>query len=136
MIIKKSRGADGPEGFLEDYRGALQTDGYAAYDRFEKKSGITLLACMAHARRKFEQARENDRKRADHALTEIQKLYQLERRFKEESLNADQIKAARQQEAVPLLSSLKEWMEQQYPVVAPKSMVGDPKVRIVFSLFS
>lgn len=121
---QKSRSAQGPEGFLEGYCGALQTDGYAAYDRFEKESGITLLACMAHARRKFEQAQENDRHRADYALIQIQKLYALERKCKEEDLLPDQIKAARQQEAIPVLADLKEWMQQQYPKVAPKSSIG------------
>lgn len=127
MVIfdyQQSRGAQGPEAVLEGFSGALQTDGYAAYDRFEKLPGVTLLACMAHVRRKFDQAKENDAKRAAHALTEIQKLYALERQCKEDSLDPDQIKAARQQHAVPVLTAFKEWMEQQYPAVAPKSSIG------------
>jgi hypothetical protein len=43
----------------------LQTDGYSAYDIFEKKEGITLFGCMAHARRKFENAKDNDPQRAE-----------------------------------------------------------------------
>ena len=39
---------------LKDYKGALQTDGYAAYSIYEEKQGIVPLGCMAHVRRKFE----------------------------------------------------------------------------------
>ncbi|RED91084.1 IS66 family transposase, partial [Marinoscillum furvescens] len=127
MVIfdyQQSRGAQGPEGVLEGFSGALQTDGYAAYDRFDKASGVTLLACMAHVRRKFDQAKENDSRRSEYALAQIQKLYALERQCKEENLNTDQVKAARQQYAVPVLTAMKEWMEQQCPNVAPKSSIG------------
>ena len=41
---------------LKDYRGALQTDGYAAYSIYEDKQGVLPLGCMAHVRRKFETA--------------------------------------------------------------------------------
>ena len=36
---------------LGGYKGNVQTDGYAAYDQFEEKSGITLHGCWAHLRR-------------------------------------------------------------------------------------
>lgn len=36
---------------LKDYRGALQTDGYAAYSIYEGKQGVLPLGCMAHVRR-------------------------------------------------------------------------------------
>lgn len=51
---RKGRGRDGPEEFLEKFRGMLQTDGYNAYDIYENKEGITLYGCLAHARRKYE----------------------------------------------------------------------------------
>jgi hypothetical protein len=31
---------------LKDFKGYLQTDGYVAYDDFEKREGITLMHCM------------------------------------------------------------------------------------------
>ena len=39
---------------LKDYRGALQSDGYAAYSIYEEKQGVLPPGCMAHVRRKFE----------------------------------------------------------------------------------
>ncbi|MDO1444609.1 IS66 family transposase [Rhodocytophaga aerolata] len=41
---------------LKDYKGYLQTDGYAAYEQFEAREDIVLVGCMAHARRYFEHA--------------------------------------------------------------------------------
>jgi len=69
---QKSRSAQGPHDFLEGYGGVLQTDGYAGYEQFASREGITLLGCMAHARRYFEKALDNDRERAEYALSEIQ----------------------------------------------------------------
>jgi hypothetical protein len=57
-----------PKNFLESYRGMLQTDRYVSYDIYEKKDGITLFGCMAHARRKFEKTKDNDLKRAEYVL--------------------------------------------------------------------
>jgi transposase len=41
----------GPGEFLKNFRGKLQCDGYAAYDKLGED--ITFVACMAHIRRKF-----------------------------------------------------------------------------------
>ena len=38
---------------LKDFKGAIQTDGYSAYSIYERKKGVLLLSCWAHARRKF-----------------------------------------------------------------------------------
>ncbi|NMV06264.1 IS66 family transposase, partial [Vibrio parahaemolyticus] len=43
-----------PIGFLGDYNGYLQTDGYRVYDGLEK---VEHLGCLAHARRKFMDAK-------------------------------------------------------------------------------
>jgi len=67
---RKGRGRDGPEKFLESFRGILQTDGYNAYNIYENRPGIVLLACMAHARRKFENAKDNKPVRAIMSLNE------------------------------------------------------------------
>ena len=121
---QKSRSAKGPHDFLENYEGVLQTDGYAGYEQFDHKEGITLLGCMAHARRYFEKALDNDQLRAEYALTRIQKLYALERTAKEQALTTSQITQLRQEEALPILGDLKQWMQEQYSQVAPKSSIG------------
>ena len=87
---QKSRGKDAPESTLKGFSGCLQTDGYAAYDELGKDKTVTHLGCMAHARRKFEQALDNDNKRSSHMLTQIQKLYALERKADEQQMTVEQ----------------------------------------------
>ena len=122
----QSRGKSVPEEVLKDFKGCLQTDGYAGYDQLGKRDDITHIGCMAHARRKFEAALDNDFNRANHALVEMQKLYAIERYFKKEQPGAEKIKELRQQDAVPVLNELKTWMEKEYanPQVSPKSSIG------------
>ncbi len=49
--------ANMPKPFLTGFSGYLQTDGFPGYHIFENEnSEVTLLGCMAHARRKFHDA--------------------------------------------------------------------------------
>jgi transposase len=122
---RESRSREGPEEVLNNFKGYLQTDGYGVYDDFGKKDSITLLNCMAHARRKFEQALDNDRERATYALSRIQELYTIERNIKEQELNPEQACALREQNAAPVLDELKAWMKEQITAVLPKSPIGE-----------
>ena len=121
---QESRGREGPVEILKDFKGYLQTDGYVAYDVFAKRQGITLIHCMAHARRMFNEALDNDEARASHALQEIQKLYAIERNCRESSMGFEEIKAVRQAESVPILAALGQWMKEQYIHTLPKSAIG------------
>lgn len=102
----------------------LQTDGYTVYDTFGKSKDIRLIHCMAHARRMFHDALENDEPRASYALDQIQKLYAIERKCREQHLSFEEIKAVRQEQSVPVLQSLGTWMKEQYMEVTPKSVIG------------
>ncbi len=117
---RPGRGREGPDDILKDFQGYLQTDGYSAYEDFDRRPGITLLHCMAHARRKFHEAIQNDPPRAEYALELFQQLYAIERRIKEAGLHGDAVVQRRQQEAVPILKTLKTWMETEYPAILVK----------------
>ncbi|MFN8712538.1 MAG: IS66 family transposase [Bacteroidota bacterium] len=119
---RPGRGRDGPTELLSDFTGYLQTDGYAAYDVFGKREGITVLNCMAHARRKFEQALENDAARAEYVLTKMQQLYAAEREGKGDVLLLEQL---RRERALPVLEELERWMREQLVQVTPKSPIGE-----------
>ncbi len=118
------RGREGPLELLQNFRGHLQTDGYAAYNIFNTQRDVTLLHCMAHARRKFIEAQPNDRQRADYVLNQIQQLYQIERKATEQKMSELQVLELRQQEALPILEHLSKWMQQAYIEVLPKSAIG------------
>lgn len=121
---REGRGREGPQQLLKNFQGYLQTDGYGVYDSFDKKEGITLMHCMAHARRMFVEALGNDKQRAEYVLERMQQLYAIERKAKEQALEAEAVKALRQKEAMPVLNQLKQWMQEQHPRVLPQSPIG------------
>ena len=121
---RSSRSREGPQEILEGFRGTLQTHGYAGYNNFENQRGITLLACMAHARRKFNQAKDNDHLRAEYALCKIQELYATEQEAREAKMNYDQRKTLRQKDAVPVLEELEVWLKTELTEVLPKSTIS------------
>ena len=61
---------------------------------------------MAHARRGFDEALSNDAVRAKYVLEQMQKLYAIERRAKEENMHPAQRYELRQAESVALLQGL------------------------------
>lgn len=121
---RKSREKAGPIDFLKAFKGSLQSDGYSAYNEFDKLDHITLLACMVHARRKFNDALKSDKKRAEHALSLFKKIYDIERQAREENLSFEKRKALRIEKALPVLDELKEWMCTEIIKVLPKSAIG------------
>lgn len=109
---QNSRARACPEAFLGKYNGYLQTDGYKAYDGL---SYVENLGCMAHARRKFMDAKKLQGKgktgKADVVLAKIQKLYALEVRIK--GFTAAERLVERQEHAIPMLNDLYQWLSKQ-----------------------
>ena len=108
---------------LKDYRGALQTDGYAAYSIYENKQGVLPLGCMAHVRRKFETAVQTTPE-AQKALDYIALLYTLEANLKDDSVSDEEKRKKREEQAYPILQAMERWMKQQYNECTPKSPLG------------
>ena len=119
---QRGRNKEFPAEILKDFKGYLQTDGYAAYDQFRKRDGVTLLHCMAHARRKFKEAENNDKERSTYALKAFQEIYTIEREIKD--LSGEERKTIRQKSIVPKLEELYLWMSEQYKHATPKSPIG------------
>jgi hypothetical protein len=53
-----NRSREGPEEFLKNFNGKLQTDGYYADESLakERNGELTLVACWVHSRRGFHEA--------------------------------------------------------------------------------
>jgi transposase len=117
---RPGRGREGPDDILQGFQGHLQTDGYSVYDDFGKRPGIVLMHCMAHARRKFFDALQTDKILAERALELFGQLYAIERNIKDGGLSGNAVVAMRQLEAVPVLNTLHEWMQEEYPKVQLK----------------
>jgi transposase len=120
----KGRSAQFPTEFLKKYHGYLQTDGYVVYDSFEQKNGITLLGCMAHVRREFIEASNNDKQRSDYFIGHLQRLYKLEEELRKSNAGADEILAKRQEIEVPILEHLHQWLKENIIQVTPQSSIG------------
>jgi transposase len=66
-----SRKRDGPQTFLEKYLGYLQADAFSGYDGIFANDLVYEVACWAHARRKFYDARTSDPACSHEALARI-----------------------------------------------------------------
>jgi len=110
---------------LADYQGILQTDGYKVYQSIAQKNKIELTHCMAHARRKFFEAKNNEPQLANHFLRVVQQLYEIEDRARAQKLSAEKRLSLRQKEAVPLLKALEKWLQAKSGdrTILPKSMI-------------
>ncbi len=116
------RDKNAPRAMLADFKGYLQTDGYQSYAQYGNKKDVTHLACWAHARRYFFDAKNQDKERAEYALERIQKLYAVERAAKDMAPEAR--KELRLEEALPIINELGKWMAKEYKAVLPKSLIG------------
>jgi transposase len=121
---RKGRDGEGPSEILKNFIGHLQADGYQVYEDFDDSSGIMLLHCMAHARRKFSEALDNDKARSEYVLQHMQQLYAIEQQARDKKMSFDEIYQLRQQQAIPILEHLGKWMKESYVQVTPKSSIG------------
>ena len=112
----------GPQRFLSGYKGHLQADAYPGYDGLFAQGDIVELACFAHARRKYDEAKTSDPARAHEALVRIGRLYKVEKDAR--NLSPETRQRVREDRARPLLDSLKEWLEILRNRVLPKSPMG------------
>jgi transposase len=118
-----SRAAQYAIDFLDGYQGYMHVDGYKAYGLTQAK----LVACLAHIRRKFVDAKKIQAKsrtgKVDVALNLIGKLYGLEQRIKEKSIeNKFNI---RQSHAKPIAKELHDWLIKHKDKIPPKSKLGE-----------
>jgi hypothetical protein len=84
---------------------------------------IIEVACNAHARRKFYEARGSDALRSHQALAYYRQLYELERQAKD--FSDVQRLQMRQELSLPILEQFHQWLLAQRPEVLPKSPMGE-----------
>jgi transposase len=124
-----NRKRDGPQQFLANYRGYLHADAFSGYDGLylpdplSTQARIIEVACNAHARRKFYEARTSDVLRSHQALGYYRQLYELERQTKD--FSESQRAQMRQDLSVVILEQFRAWIDQAYPQVLPKSPMAE-----------
>jgi hypothetical protein len=124
-----NRKRDGPQQFLANYQGYLHTDAFSGYDGLylpdprTAAARIIEVACNAHARRKFYEARGSDALRSHQALEYYRQLYELERQAKD--FNDEQRLQMRQELSLTILEQFHQWLLAQRAEVLPKSPMGE-----------
>jgi len=120
----ESRGRDGPREFLGGYQGWVKVDAYGVEGGVYLGSGrIRASCCLAHARRKFDEAKSSHPALAAEALAFFQQLYDLEDRARD--FTPEERRALRAAEAAPLLARLRAWADAQASRALPKSRFGE-----------
>jgi transposase len=119
-----SRGRDGPQNFLCNFRGYLHADAYGGYDGVFLRPGSKIIevACWAHARRKFFDAQKSSPREAHQVLDWIHQLYDIEDRAR--PLSAAARCELRNREAAPILDRLDTYLTQLKSYVLPKSALA------------
>ena len=119
-----NRSKRGAMSTLKQYQsGYLQTDGYQSYNEIAARPEISRLGCLAHVRRKFFDAQQNDQKRSTNVLKVIQVIYAHEEKSRE--LTADERKAYRQEHLLLVYQALKTWLQEQSHQITPKSAIRE-----------
>jgi transposase len=121
-----SRARAGPDRFLETFTGTLTGDCYSGYVNIEQvtQGRIRFAACLAHARRKLFDTREQQPSLSSQVLAFVRALYDVEDRAR--PLDDAGRLALRQQESVPLMAELRAVLDSAAAArVLPKSGFGE-----------
>ncbi len=120
-----SRKRDGPESFLQGYRGYLQADAFSGYDRICAGGDVIEVACWAHARRKFFEALGSHGPDARRMLARIGRLYAVERRAKRLGIAPERLLAWRQRYAHRRLMQVRAELDRLSLTALPRSALGE-----------
>nr|WP_235000510.1 IS66 family transposase [Virgibacillus dakarensis] len=124
---RQTRAGKHPSRFLANFNGYVHVDGYAGYNKI---SGVTLVGCWAHARRKFTEALKAlpdsaalFTVKAKEGLAFCNQLYTIEHELKDAS--PEERYNIRLERSQPVMEAFSAWLREQTPRVLPKSALGE-----------
>ena len=123
----ETRSAKHVSEFLEGFSGYLQTDGYSGYDTAVRdRPDIIHVGCFAHARRKFFEASQVNKKSgsAEEGIKHIRKLYFLEEELRQKKMSDEEFLIQRKELAEPILNKFKTWLDKRAKEVPPSLLLG------------
>jgi transposase len=93
-----------------DFKGTVQCDGYAGYDRLVERPGqaIKLANCWAHVRRKFHEASESTPRTTGWFVKQIQNLYRIESQLRDAKAGPALRQAVRASQSRPIVERIKK----------------------------
>ena len=108
-----------------NFKGYLQCDGFGGYETaFRDNPDVRLVNCLVHIRRHFEQALDENRPVAEHALAEIQHLYRIEHQCDDAKMTPDERRAKRNELSKPIMDAMRLWMETEGVKYSEGSLIG------------
>ena len=108
---------------LKDFTGTIQTDAYEVYQALERReSRIERIGCLAHSRRRFYAALQQNLPDAVWFIKQIRLLYQIEDETREFATAERYL--LRRQQAPAIWEALKARAVELHPQFLPKSMIG------------
>lgn len=123
---QETRGGYHAQNFLKGFKGYLQTDAYSGYNFTEQDNAIFSLGCLAHARRPFADLAKLSKKAglAGEALYYFRCLYAIEKQARVAGLSYQQRYALRHQQAPPIFTEFKNWLEAHIAKVPKQHKLG------------
>ncbi len=114
----------------EEFKGYLQSDGYSGYDAVGRREDIVHVGCLAHARRKFDEALKAQNKTGRGGLARqgfdlIQRLYRIEKIAREAGMSGDARKKLRDDKARPVWDELRQWLDRVRHHAPPSTKTGE-----------
>src|SRR5262249_28540827 len=120
FAYSSGRGSEYPANHLQQFRGVLQADAFAGFNRLYERGTIVEAGCWAHVRRKFYDFYQTHQSPiAKDALDRIAALYAIEKEIR--GRPPGQRRNIRHARARPLLESLRNWFKQTLPRLSKKS---------------
>src|SRR5690554_4791736 len=119
-----SRAAEHPKRFLKDFKGYLQSDGYAGYNGLPD---VVNVGCWAHARRGFDEAikaagGKNKKPKALEGLEYCNQLFQVERKLKD--CTSEERYEERLLHSKPVLEAFLAWLYKTKANSLPQTHLG------------
>lgn len=123
------RGSEHARAIVLDWEGLLQADAYQAYDTLAQGTGILLVGCWAHARRKFFEAHKaSPSPLSADVLGRIKKLYELEDKCRKQARDQGQTDGrfveTRQAVILPYLKDFRAWLDERAAQTLPSGATG------------
>lgn len=121
FYFTENRSRAGPERFLGDFSGVLVSDAYVCYESLQSEwsERMQWACCHAHARRKFEALEHlGSTPQTIQALAYFRQLFGLDDQTRGWTDAARH--EHRQQYSRPVLTAMKQWMDEQLQMLRPK----------------
>jgi transposase len=100
-------------GLMNQSDGVLLTDGYAAYSKYAKLTGVTHAQCWAHTRRGFFEAQDVEPEVAAQAMEQIAAMYRAEEHIRQAKLKGEAKRLHRLTHSKPVVEQFFAWVDDQ-----------------------